>query len=103
MEPGKKVDFWKCIVPQEMLAEPNKAWEKWAGHYSERGSHECLICLDACPVGREEHERRVAAYRHEAGGLSRAVEGGAGGRQDRRRRRSVALARDRQSARFAAN
>ena len=24
VEPGKKVDFWKCIVPQEMLAEPNK-------------------------------------------------------------------------------
>ena len=63
VEPGKKVDFWKCIVPQEMLADPNKAWQKWAGHYSERGSHECLICLDACPVGREEHERRVAAYR----------------------------------------
>ena len=62
VEPGKKVDFWKCIVPQEMLAEPNAAWQKWAGHYSPRGSHECLICLDACPVGREEHERRVKAY-----------------------------------------
>ena len=60
--PGKKVDFWKCIVPQEMLAEPAKAWQKWAGHYSSRGSHECLICLDACPIGREEHERRVSLY-----------------------------------------
>jgi epoxyqueuosine reductase len=62
VEPGKKVDFWKCIVPQEMLAEPNAAWRKWAGHYSPRGSHECLICLEACPIGRQEHERRVAAY-----------------------------------------
>jgi epoxyqueuosine reductase len=62
VEPGKKVDFWKCIVPQEMLSEPNQAWQKWAGHYSPRGSHECLICLDACPIGREEHERRVALY-----------------------------------------
>ena len=62
VEPGKKVDFWKCIVPQEMLAEPKAAWPKWAGHYSPRGSHECLICLDACPIGREEHERRVNIY-----------------------------------------
>ena len=62
VEPGKKVDFWKCIVPQEMLAEPDAAWQRWAGHYSPRGSHECLICLDACPIGREEHERRVKAY-----------------------------------------
>ena len=62
VEPGKKVDFWKCIVPQEMLAEPNKAWQQHAGHYSPRGSHECLICLDACPIGRGEHERRVGAY-----------------------------------------
>ena len=62
VEPGKKVDFWKCIVPQEMLAEPNKAWQKWAGHYSPRGSHECLICHDACPIGLEEHARRVATY-----------------------------------------
>ncbi len=62
VEPGKKVDFWKCIVPQEMLAEPNRAWQRWAGHYSPRGSHECLICLDACPIGKEEHESRVAAY-----------------------------------------
>jgi epoxyqueuosine reductase len=62
VEPGKKVDFWKCIVPQEMLAEPNEAWKRWAGQYSPRGSHECLICLDACPIGREEHERRVSRY-----------------------------------------
>lgn len=62
VEPGKKVDFWKCIVPHEMLAEPSTAWRKWAGHYSQRGSHECLICLDACPIGREEHERRAEAY-----------------------------------------
>jgi epoxyqueuosine reductase len=62
VEPGKKVDFWKCIVPQEMLAAPNAAWQRWAGHHSPRGSHECLICLDACPIGREEHERRVKAY-----------------------------------------
>ncbi len=62
VEPGKKVDFWKCMVPQEMLAEPSKAWLQLAGHYSERGSHECILCLDACPVGREEHERRAAAY-----------------------------------------
>lgn len=62
VEPGRKVDFWKCIVPQEMLAAPNKAWQTWAGHYSPRSSHECLICLDACPIGREEHERRVRAY-----------------------------------------
>lgn len=62
VEPGKKVDFWKCIVPQEMVAEPNEAWRKYAKIYTARGSTECLICLDACPVGREEHERRVAAY-----------------------------------------
>jgi epoxyqueuosine reductase len=62
VEPGKKVDFWKCIVPQEMLAEPSAGWVKHAGHYSPRGSHACLICLDACPVGREEHERRVQLY-----------------------------------------
>jgi len=62
VEPGKKVDFWKCIVPQEMLAEPSEGWVRHAGHYSPRGSHECLICLDACPVGREEHERRVRLY-----------------------------------------
>ena len=37
-----------------------------------RGSHECLICLDACPIGREEHERRVKAY-----GMSRAADGAA--------------------------
>lgn len=62
VEPGKKVDFWKCIVPQEMLAEPSPGWVKHAPHYTERGSQECLICLDACPVGREEHERRVREY-----------------------------------------
>ena len=62
VEPGKKVDFWKCIVPQEMLAEPSQGWVKHAPHYTGRGSQECLICLDACPVGREEHERRVEAY-----------------------------------------
>jgi len=28
VEPGKKVDFWKCIVPQEMLAESNEGWRK---------------------------------------------------------------------------
>jgi epoxyqueuosine reductase len=62
VEPGKKVDFWKCIVPQEMLASPSVAWQTWAPHYSSRGSHECLLCLDACPIGRDEHERRVSAY-----------------------------------------
>ncbi len=62
VEPGKKVDFWKCIVPQEMLAAPGSAWRKLAPHYSPRGSHECLICLDACPIGREEHERRAMLY-----------------------------------------
>lgn len=62
VEPGEKVDFWKCIVPQEMLAEPSAGWVKHAAHYSERGFGECLICLDACPIGRQEHERRVKAY-----------------------------------------
>lgn len=62
VEPGNKVDFWKCIVPQEMLAEPNKAWQKYARKYGPRCVTECLICHDACPIGREEHERRVKEY-----------------------------------------
>jgi len=45
-----------------MLAEPSQGWIKHAPHYTERGSQECLICLDACPIGREEHERRARLY-----------------------------------------
>ena len=62
VEPGKKVNFWKCIVPQEMLAEPSEDWRKYAKKYTERGFTECLICHDACPIGKEEHERRVKKY-----------------------------------------
>ncbi len=62
VEPGKKVDFWKCIVPQEMLAEPNEDWHKYAKKYSVRCCTECLICHDVCPIGKEEHERRVKEY-----------------------------------------
>jgi epoxyqueuosine reductase len=62
VEPGKKVDFWKCIVPQEMLAESNEGWRKYAKKYTKRGFTECLICHDVCPIGKEEHERRVKAY-----------------------------------------
>ncbi len=62
VEPGKKVDFWKCIVPQEMLAEPSEGWQKHAKKYTKRGFTECLICHDACPIGKEEHERRVKKY-----------------------------------------
>ena len=62
VEPGKKVDFWKCIIPQEVLAEPNEAWQKYTKKYTKRGFLECLICHDACPIGKEEHERRLKAY-----------------------------------------
>jgi len=62
VEPGKKVDFWKCIVPQEMLAEPSEDWQKYAKKYTKRGFTECLICHDACPIGKEEHERRLKVY-----------------------------------------
>lgn len=60
--PGKKVDFWKCIIPQEMLSEPNADWQRYAKKYTGRGTTECLICHDACPIGKEEHERRVKTY-----------------------------------------
>jgi epoxyqueuosine reductase len=62
VEPGKKVDFWKCIIPQEVLAEPNEAWQKYTKKYTKCGLLECLICHDACPIGKEEHERRVKQY-----------------------------------------
>ncbi len=62
VEPGKKVDFWKCIVPQGMLAEPDEGWQKYAKKCTKRGFTECLICHDACPIGKEEHERRLKAY-----------------------------------------
>lgn len=62
VEPGRKVDFWKCIVPQEMLAEPNEDWQRYAKKYTPRGFTECLICHDACPIGREEHLTRVRTY-----------------------------------------
>ena len=60
--PGKKVDFWKCIIPQEVLAEPNESWRRYAKKYTKRGAMECLICHDACPIGKEEHERRLKEY-----------------------------------------
>ncbi len=62
VEPGKKVDFWKCIVPQEMVAEPSDGWQKYAKKYTKRGFTECLICHDVCPIGKEEHERRLRQY-----------------------------------------
>lgn len=62
VEPGKKVDFQKCIVPQEMLAEPGKGWRDYAKKYTPRGFTECLICHDVCPIGKEEHEKRVKRY-----------------------------------------
>ncbi len=62
VEPGKKVDFEKCIISQEMLAEPDEGWQKYAKKYTKRGFTECLICHDACPVGKEEHERRLKEY-----------------------------------------
>lgn len=62
VEPGEKVDFNKCIVPQEMLAEPNKDWQKYAKKFTSRSCIECLICHDACPVGKDEHEKRVLQY-----------------------------------------
>ena len=62
VEPGKKVDFWKCIIPQEVLAEPDENWRRYTKKYTEHGFSECLICHDACPIGKEEHERRVKEY-----------------------------------------
>ena len=62
VEPGRKVLFERCIVPDEMLSEPGEGWLRYAKRYTPRGSTECLICLDACPIGREEHERRVRTY-----------------------------------------
>jgi epoxyqueuosine reductase len=62
VEPGEKVDFFKCIVPQESLAEPNEDWLKYAKKYTKRGFTECLICHDACPIGKDEHQRRVKKY-----------------------------------------
>jgi len=62
VEPGKKVDFWKCIISQNQLAEPNEDWQKYAKKYTKRGFMECLICHDACPIGKEEHQRRVQKY-----------------------------------------
>ena len=62
VEPGKKVDFWKCIISQEMLAEPNEDWQKYYKKHTKRGFTECLICHDVCPIGKEEHQRRVQKY-----------------------------------------
>lgn len=62
VEPGKKVDFNKCIVPQEMLADPSEGWQKFAKKFTPRSCTECLICHDACPIGKDEHEKRVKRY-----------------------------------------
>ena len=62
VDPGKKVDCQKCIILQERLAEPNEHWRKYARKFTRRGFTECLICHDACPIGREEHVKRVTRY-----------------------------------------
>ncbi|KAF5029018.1 Epoxyqueuosine reductase [anaerobic digester metagenome] len=66
VEPGKKVDFNKCIIPQEMFTEPSKDWQKFAKKYTSRGCTECLICHDVCPIGKDEHKNRVKKYSHKS-------------------------------------
>ena len=62
VEPGKKVNYWKCIISQQSLVAPNDDWLKYTKKYTKRGSTECLICHNACPIGKDEHQRRVKKY-----------------------------------------
>jgi epoxyqueuosine reductase len=52
VEPGKKVDYGKCVVSHEFDKDIEPKHEKYIRHTTERGFMECTICNLACPYGR---------------------------------------------------
>ena len=63
VEPGKKVDMGKCIVPQELFDKPSAEAKPHFRHVSQRGLFECTICLDSCPVGKQNSMKKAAEWR----------------------------------------
>ncbi len=51
VEPGKKVDYAKCVVSHEFDRNIEPKHEKYIRHTTERGFMECTICNIACPYG----------------------------------------------------
>ncbi len=49
-------------IAEDRYFMENEDWQKYAKKYTKRGFMECLICHDACPIGKEEHQRRVQKY-----------------------------------------
>ncbi len=56
MEPGKKVDYAKCVVSHEMDRDITPAHLKHIRQITERGFMECTICNLACPYGKPVDE-----------------------------------------------
>lgn len=52
VEPGKKVDYGKCVVSHEMDKDIAPAHQKHIRQVTERGFMECTICNITCPYGR---------------------------------------------------
>jgi epoxyqueuosine reductase len=63
VEPGKKVNFDRCIVPQELFDKPSEEAMKYFRIVDKRALTECTICHDSCPVGKENSERKAAEWR----------------------------------------
>lgn len=63
VEPGRKVDFNKCIVPQELFDKPSSEAKPHFKIVSPRGLFECTICHDSCPIGKENNLKKAAEWR----------------------------------------
>jgi len=63
VEPGKKVNMNRCIVPQELFDKPSPEAKAHFRILSPRGLFECTICHDSCPVGRENSMKKAAEWR----------------------------------------
>jgi len=63
VEPGKKVDTQRCIVPQELFDTPSQEANPHFKIVSPRGLFECTVCHDSCPIGKENSMKKASEWR----------------------------------------